>query len=141
MLKRKLEIVIHALNVITIATFLVAYISRDYPEVGHDFRYFIPMMLDTYLHYRVNGLRIQWYTPSFGGGLPAYPNPQQIQFSLPQALTFLTTPWNATLISTVVFAMAGYFAMYYFLSHTLSLTRQASILGGLFFTLNGFLAT
>jgi hypothetical protein len=137
-MKPKFEAAIHLVNAIVISIILVAYLNRSYPKVGHDYGYFIPNLIDTYLHYRVNGLSIQWYTPSFGGGLPSYANPQQIQFSLPQVLTFLTSPWTASVISTVCFALIGYFAMYYFLSHALSLSRPAGILGGLFFTLNGF---
>jgi len=138
MLKRKLEIAVHMFNVIFISAFLAIYLNWDYPKVGHDYREFIPNLLDTYLHYKINGLSIQWYTPSFGGGLPSYPNPQQIQFSLPELLTLLVNPWSATIIATIVFALVGYFAMHYFLSHSLSLHWQTGILGGLFFTLNGF---
>ena len=51
---------------------LLGLASRDYPLVGHDFSYFIPRLVDTDLYVRINGLAIQWYTPSFGGGLPAF---------------------------------------------------------------------
>ncbi len=36
----------------------------DLPLVGHDYRYFIPRMLDTELHFRINGLQMQWYSTS-----------------------------------------------------------------------------
>src|SRR5262245_38266301 len=91
----KLEYTINLLNLVVIAVFLVHYMNRAYPMVGHDFSYFIPRLIDTHLHYRINGLAIQWYTPSFGGGLPAYANPQHIQFSLPQFLLFVFNPWHA----------------------------------------------
>jgi len=138
MAKRKLEIAVHIFNVIFISAFLVIYINWDYPRAGHDYSYFIPNLLDNYLHYTINGLAIQWYTPSFGGGMPSYPNPQQVQFSLPELLTLLVDPWGAALIATVAFALVGYFGMYYLLTHSLSLSWQAGILGGLFFTANGF---
>jgi len=138
MSKRRFEIFAHVLNCLFITAFLAVYLNRAYPNVGHDFGYFIPTLLDSLIHYRVNGLAIQWYTPSFGGGLPSYPNPQQIQFSLPQVLTFFTNPWNASVISTILFALCGYFATYAFLTRTLSLGWQAGALGGLCFSLNGF---
>ena len=138
MAKRRFEIFAHILNSLFIAAFLAIYLNRAYPNVGHDFGYFIPTLLDSLIHYRVNGLTIQWYTPSFGGGLPSYPNPQQIQFSLPQVLTFFTNPWNACVISTILFGLCGYFATYAFLTRTLSLGWQAGVLGGLCFSLNGF---
>jgi hypothetical protein len=136
--KRKLEIAIHVINVILISIFFSAYLNIDYPYIGHDYKYFIPNLLDNYLHYKINGFSIQWYTPSFGGGLPSFPNPQQIQFSLSELLTLLMNPWSATIVATICFALIGYFSMYYFLSHSLSLRWQTGILSGLFFTLNGF---
>src|SRR5262245_35216013 len=69
-------------NVAWVGLFLGVILNRTYPIIGHDYTYFISRTLDSYLHYRINGLSIQWYTPSFGGGLPSYANPQQMQFSL-----------------------------------------------------------
>ena len=71
--------------------------ARDYPMIGHDFRYFIPRLLDTLLHVRINGWSIQWYTPTFGAGLPAYPNPQHLQYSIVQLMTLIVDPWIAVL--------------------------------------------
>ena len=87
MSKHKFEIIIHASALLAITIFLIAFLNLGYPLVGHDYGYFVPHLLDTDIHYKTNGLNIQWYTPSWGGGLPAYPNPQHIQFSLPQLLT------------------------------------------------------
>jgi hypothetical protein len=135
---RKFQVSLQVVIAIAISAFLVFYLNKDYPKVGHDYYYFIPRLIDVLLHYKVNGLSIQWYTPSFGGGLPGYPNPENIQFSLPQLLTMIVNPWAACLISTVVFALAGYFSMQFFLKRILSFSWQASVLGGLFFTINGF---
>lgn len=138
MSKRKLELAIHLLNAIAISAFLIVFLNLSYPDIGHDYTYYIPRLLDTYLHYKINGLSIQWYTPSFGGGLPAYPSPQHMQFSLPQLLTPLLNPWGASVAATVIFALSGYFAMYYFLTRVLLLRWQTGVLGGLFFSVNGF---
>ncbi len=138
MSKRKYEIAIHVLNAIALSAFLIMFINLSYPDIGHDYTYYIPRLLDTYLHYKINGLSIQWYTPSFGGGLPAYPSPQHMQFSLPQLLTPVLNPWGASVAATVIFALSGYFAMYYFLTRGLLLRWQAGVLGGLFFSVNGF---
>ncbi|MBU4224953.1 MAG: hypothetical protein KKC71_03945, partial [Chloroflexi bacterium] len=136
--KRKLELTIHLLNAIAISAFLIVFLNLSYPDIGHDYTYYIPRLLDTHLHYKINGLSIQWYTPSFGGGLPAYPSPQHMQFSLPQLLTPLLNPWGASVAATVIFALSGYFAMYYFLTRVLLLRWQTGVLGGLFFSVNGF---
>ncbi|MBE3142458.1 MAG: hypothetical protein IMZ61_00830, partial [Planctomycetes bacterium] len=90
--RRKIA-VLGGLNILVIALFLVLYTNATYPLVGHDFRLYLSRVIDTHLYYKVNGFSIQWYTPSFGGGLPAYPNPNQIQFSLIQLLTWFTNPW------------------------------------------------
>lgn len=85
---RNLYIAIISLNILIIILFIVLYTGAAYPLVGSDYRLFGPRLLDTLLHYKVNGFSIEWYTPSFGGGLPAYPNPLQMQFSLQQLFTF-----------------------------------------------------
>lgn len=112
---------------------------RDWPLVGHDYRYFVPRLLDTDLHLRLNGLAVQWYTPTFGGGLPAFPNPQHLQYSLPQALTWLVDPWQAIILSVVVYACIGAYAMHRVLSRTLGFGALASAMGVLFWIGNGFL--
>jgi hypothetical protein len=130
--------VIGVFNLLLIALFFVNYMNRAYPMVGQDFAYFIPRMLDTHLHHRINGLEIQWYTPSFGGGLPAFANPQHLQFSLPQFLLFVLDPWQATVLCVALFACIGYVSCYMLLRHALALTWQGSTLGSLFFSVNGF---
>jgi hypothetical protein len=127
-----------AVNIIVFGIFIFLYAYLDYPFVGHDFRLFISRLLDTHLHYTVEGFSIQWYTPSFGGGLPAYANPLQAQFSLPQLLTWFIDPFNAVLLSSVIYAFLGFLGVFFFLKGALSLSRWASILGGMLFIGNGF---
>jgi hypothetical protein len=95
-------------------------------------------MIDSYLHQKINGLTIQWYTPSFAGGRPVYPNPQDLQFSLPQFLIGIVNPWIANLSSIMIYVIIGFIATYYFLKKLLGLHSLASILGAIFFTANGF---
>ena len=112
--------------------------SRDFPLVGHDFAWCIPRLLDTDLHLRINGLTVQWYTPSFGGGLPAFANPQHFEYSLLQAMLYLTSPWVAVLLTTAIVSAIGYAACVALLSGTLGLAPIPSALGGVFFIGNGF---
>ncbi len=95
---------------------LLLIVGRDYPLVGHDFAYFVPRLLDTDLHLRLNGLGVQWYTPSFCGGLPAFANPQHMQYSPLQALLFATTPWFAVAATIAIATGVGYWSMYLLLS-------------------------
>src|ERR1051325_8802100 len=91
---------------------IILIMNKDYPFVGHDYRYFIPRLIDTDLHISLNGLSIQWYTPSFGGGLPAFPNPQHIEYSIVQLLSIPFSPWLAILLSTAAISLVGYYFFY-----------------------------
>ncbi len=119
-------------------SFIIVYANASYPLVGHDFRYFIPRLLDTFLHYKVNGFSIQWYTPSFGGGLPAYPNPQDTQFTLPQLLMFFIPPWTAVLTGDAIYILIGFWSSYYFFNRILEFSPYASSIGSILFNVNGF---
>src|SRR5678816_3646600 len=91
------------LNLIIINVVILGVMNLRYPEVGHDYSITIPGMLDTYLHFHLNGLSIQWFTPTFGGGIPAFPNPNNGQFSLLILLSMILPPWEAVLASTVIY--------------------------------------
>ena len=109
MMKKSTRPLIFGAILIAIYSFIfTAYMERIYPVVGHDFSYFMPRLIDTYLHYSINGLAIQWYTPSFGGGVPVYANPQSMQFSLVQAFTSIFNPWLATELAAVVHILVGF---------------------------------
>jgi len=122
---------------VTAAT-LVVILGRDYPLAGHDYRYFIPRLIDTDLHLRINGPAVQWFTPSFGGGLPAFSNPQHLQYSLVQALTYVLNPWLAVVASTVLVAVAGFFWFARTCHATLGLHPVAAALSAMAFVANGF---
>jgi hypothetical protein len=132
------KIAILLVNILVISAFVVSHFLHTWPLVGHDYAYFIPRLLDTHHYLLKNGLQIQWYTPSFGGGLPAYPNPQHIQFSLVQLLLFVVEPFTAIVISTVIFIGLGFIAFYLLLSRVFLLNPLSSILGSVFFSANGF---
>jgi len=131
-----LIIIIHLL---VITFFLVQYTNATYPMVGHDYRLFITRLIDSDLYYRANGFGIEWYTPNFGAGLPAYPNPLQMQFSLPQLITWFFNPYAAVLVSTSIYVAIGFLVTYLFLYKVLELKPLSAILGADFFLINGFL--
>jgi hypothetical protein len=126
-------------NTFIIVFFLVQYTNTAFPMVGHDYRLFISRLLDSHLYYKVNGLSIEWYTPNFGGGLPAYPNPLQMQFSLPQFITWFFNPYIAVFISTGIYIFIGFITTYLFLVNTIQLKPLSAILGADFFLINGFM--
>jgi hypothetical protein len=136
--QRKFEksIPLFAGSVLTLLIILL--IDRDFPYVGTDYRYFIPHLIDTNLHIQFNGLSIQWYTPSFGGGLAAYSNPQNLEFSLVQWVSYFLGPWTAILVTTAGISLLGYYYFYRLLKEKIKLGWQASTLGAIFFIGNGF---
>lgn len=126
-------------NLILINWVLYLFINLDYPMVGHDYSGTIPQMLDTVNHFLNNGLSIQWYTSSFGGGVPTFPNPNNGQFSILQILSLWMPPWQAVFISSIVFISLGFLASFFFFKNVLKLLPHASILGAIFFSVNGFM--
>ena len=138
MKKKLLVILLIIFNILAICGFLVWYCSRTYPLIGHDYRLFMPYMIDSYLHQKINGLTIQWYSPSFAGGRPVFSNPEDFQFSLPQFLMWIADPWVAVLTSLITYIIIGFVATYYFLKKLIGLGSLASILGAVFFIGNGF---
>jgi hypothetical protein len=126
------------LNILIISIFIIEFSGSTYPKVGNDYQLFGPRLLDSLLFYKVNGFAIEWYTPSFGGGLPAYPNPLQMQFSFQQLFTFIFNPWIAILATTVLYIAIGFVVCYLFLRDILDLMPLSSILGANFFVGCGF---
>jgi hypothetical protein len=137
--KTKWHLVILFINWILIASVVLLFLNRAYPMVGHDYRLAFPQMLDSLLHFRINGLSIQWYTPTFGGGLPAFSNPNNLQFSLLTFFALLVQPLQAVMITASIYIGMGLAASYYLFSRVLKLHWTASILGALFFSANGFI--
>lgn len=138
MKKRYLYLGLIILNILIISIFIIRYVSFTYPIVGNDYRLFGSRLLDSLLFYKVNGFGIEWYTPSFGGGLPAYPNPLQMQFSFQQLFTFFFNPWIAILITCVIYIVAGFGVAFLLLRDVLDIHPLAAILGAGFFVACGF---
>ena len=126
-------------NLIIINGVIISYLYLRYPVVGSDYSLAIPSLLDTALHFQLNGLVIQWFTPSFGGGIPAFPDPNNMQFSLPAFLATYLPPLQAVVLSVALYTGIGFIACEYFLRHTLKMDWKSSILGAVFFSANGFI--
>jgi hypothetical protein len=126
------------LNLAVISLIILFYANRLYPMVGHDYGYAVPQMLDSTLHFRVNGLVIQWYTPSFGGGLPAFPDPNNTQFSLLTFLDLFLQPWPAVMVSIAIFICVGGAAAYTLFSKVFQLHWPSALLGTIFFIATGY---
>ena len=139
MKNRILNVFLIIVNIVVINVFLVQYTNASYPMVGLDYWGWTTQLLDSHLYYKANGLSIEWYSPNFGGGLPAYPDPAQMQFSLPQLVTWFINPYPAALVSMAIYIAIGFIVTYLFLHKILEFKPLSAILGADFFLINGFL--
>ena len=130
---------VNLINILVYSVIVYLYLGLSYPDVGHDYGQKIVRLLDTFLHYKINGLTIQWYSPTFGAGLPAYPNPLYLQYSLPQFLLFLFDPWISLNLSLLFYCAVGYLAFYKIGREVLEADWMPSSLGALLFISNGFI--
>jgi len=116
-----------------------ALVSRK-PLVGFDFQYFLPRLLDVRLHQLQEGwFAIQWWTPSFGGGLPAFANPQHTQFMLAQFLVPLVGPWGAAVTQAAVFNAIGVSLVCWICRRRFGCSLTASLLAAATFGTSGFM--
>ncbi len=134
----KIALPVLILCLVIFAAIVIAFINMSYPRVGHDYSILIPAIIDNALYYRLNGLSIEWYTPSFGGGIPVYPDPVYATFSILVFLAIILPPWSAVIVSTVIYILIGGVLCYYFFKKVLGLHWTSSILGTLFFIATGF---
>ena len=93
-------------------------------RVGLDYDYFLPWLLSGYYWFMHNGLAIPWFTPAFCAGVPHFPNPQSMYYSVPQFLAFVTDPLTSVKITVWLFAFIGFAGMWLLAS---LYTRSAAI--------------
>jgi hypothetical protein len=111
---------------------------RHWPGVGHDYAYFLPRLLDVHLHYAADGLGVQWWTPSFGCGLPAFANPQHTQFMPAQCLVPWLGPIRAAIVASVMMIAAGGLMVYAGCLRYVRCGSAIALMAGLAFAANGF---
>ncbi|MBI5692654.1 MAG: hypothetical protein HZC55_21450 [Verrucomicrobia bacterium] len=125
-------------SLLALQAFALLLFHQQWPRVGHDLSTFLPRMVDVYLHYRCNGLSLQWWTPSLGGGLPAFPNPEHTQFMLGQFLLFLTDPWSASLLNFLLPLALGFLLVVKFCRDFLDWSAEAALVAAAVFSTNNF---
>jgi hypothetical protein len=107
--------------------------------LGHDYSLFLPHLLDGAYWFETNGVfEIPWFTPSFGGGLPKFPNPQSMYYSVPQFLTFFFDPLSSVKITIVLFGILGFWGLYFFLRKVFQFEKMVALFGATLFLFNGF---
>ncbi|MGW8246905.1 MAG: hypothetical protein ACWGOV_02240 [Acidiferrobacterales bacterium] len=115
------------------------FFPNRYGLTGEDFSLFLPRLLDGYIWAKNNSiLQVPWFTPSFCGGEPAYPDPQNIYFTLTQLLTTFFNPLQSIYFTVVLMTIAGYTGIYFLLRTVFRTSASTAILGSTLFLFNGF---
>jgi hypothetical protein len=97
-----------------LAGMLLMMILGGFPDLGHDFPFFVPALLEGKWHVLHQGFTPMYYAPHFCGGSAVYGNPNDIFYSLPQLLVFVTDPMTALLAWVVLAMIAGYVGWQFF---------------------------
>ena len=114
-----------------------AFFPNRFGNLGTDYGYFLPHLLDGELARIANGwLAIPWFTPAFCGGIPKFPNPQSLAFSAPQLLTFVSDPLAGARLTLLAFAALGYAGFYAFQRRLFGISRPIATLGAALFLFN-----
>ena len=107
--------------------------------LGEDFSLFLPRLLDGYIWAKNNSaFTVPWFTPSFCGGEPAYPDPQNIYFTIPQAFTAYFNPLQSIYFAIVAMSAAGFTGTYFALRSVYQSSASSAMLGATLFLFNGF---
>lgn len=143
----KRDVLVNLIKTLTIALLALGtygllysrFFLNDANLIGGDYSYFMPSMLSGYFWHLENGVfSIPWFTPAFCGGLPFFPNPQSIYYSLPQLLMTWLGPVPAVFITFMVFAGIGLAGCFFLLKTVFRFSAATSFLGGIMFLFNGF---
>jgi hypothetical protein len=115
------------------------FFPNKHGQMGHDYSFYLPSLLDGYFWHRTNGLwKIPWFTPSFCGGSLNYININNGYYTVPQFITFLTNPLTAVRLTFLLFAGLGFLGFYLLLRRAFFTSRTVSFLGAGLFLFNGF---
>jgi hypothetical protein len=107
-------------------------------RMGHDYTYYLPLLLNGLYWFQANGpFAIPWFTPAFCGGLPMYPNPESIYYSLPQLLTLFVDPVTAIQGTFILFAIIGFVGAYLLSRRSFALAPPASLFVAAVWLFNG----
>ncbi len=107
-------------------------------NVGNDFSYFFPRLLDLAWWRWTNGLlAVPWFSPSFCGGLPIFADGQDLSYALPGLLAPWVDPRVAVYVTAVVFALLGGAGFARLLSRCFGASAPTALLGGVVVALNG----
>ena len=105
----------HLLWLIPFAFFLACFIwllQLRLPQIGGDYPMFIRYLLEGRWHVAHYGIAPLRYAVHLCGGMPMYGHPNELSYSLLQALALWMDPWNAVQVILVLTLAAGYAGWY-----------------------------
>ena len=136
MIAKKFWVVLPLGILLCIQTWLL---NSHYPYIASDMYYYLTRLIDTYIHMNINGVfSVQWWTPTFGGGIPAFPNPLHLQFSITPYLMFFFSPWVSCQITYMLMASLGYFLIYNYITKHTDWGLFSAVCTASIFTTNGY---
>jgi hypothetical protein len=140
--KNKLILVVSAILLLVVYdTIFGQFFPNNNKQMGHDYAFYLPALLDGYFWFKTNGLSgIPWFTPSFCGGSLNYININNGYYTVPQFITFFIDPVTAVHITFILFAAMGLIGFYLLLRRAFFVSQTVSFLGAGLFLFNGFYA-
>jgi hypothetical protein len=135
-----LPVVLAAASVVALALWTRPFFPTPNGTMGHDWSYFLPLLLAGRYWIEANGLLVPpTFTPAFCGGLPLLANPQSVFYSLPQALTLWLNPIDVAFLTLVLSAAGGALGCYLLLRGRFGVSREGATFVAVAFLFNGFL--
>ena len=117
----------------------VILLNSYYPLTGIDVAYYSSKLLDILLHFKNEGVLLtQWWTPSFGGGIPGFPSPVHYQYSLTPYLMLIFSPWVSTVLTYLIFNVIGYLLIFNYVKNHSEMGLDAAVISAVVFTTSGF---
>ena len=106
--------------------------------LGHDYEYFLPNFIFGKIWFENNLISVPWFTPSFCCGIPFYPDPQTMFYSLQQLFYIFFEPILATKFLFIYFSLVAYIGMFLLLRKSFNFSYYLSLLGSTIFFFNGY---
>jgi hypothetical protein len=124
------------------AGFAASFFPYPPGRLGHDYEYFLPLVLAGEYWVAANGVFVlPHFSPAFCGGLPFLANPQSIFYSVPQAFSLFVDPETSFLLTTILFAALGGIGTFALMHVRFQVSLPAACVSAVLFMFNSFLLT
>lgn len=108
-------------------------------KLGHDYSFFLNNLMVGKIWYSKNFLSIPWFSPSFCCGLPFYPDPQNMFYSIQQLIFNIFSPIAALKIIFFTFSCISFLGTFLLINKVFNKNLNVAILGATLFLFNTFL--